>query len=144
LLLLANLPIAYAYYQIVISEITTNRYLFRNQSGAPVDDLTVIHQHRRIGFCRRLAQNRSVEFSFSALDNGGEGAISFTGQRGPQQIGGETGLMAFVFTKSHAEIILEPNGKYRVRIQEFTWGTPEGKPKQTEWDSVHRAPSRVN
>lgn len=38
--------------------------------------------------------------------------------------------MAFVFTKSHVDIVLLPNGEYRVREQEFSAGSPTGKVKE--------------
>ena len=43
-----------------------------------------------------------------------------------QVIGGETVVMAFVFTKSLVDIVLLPKREYRVRVQKFSDGSPTG------------------
>jgi len=126
LLLFSNFPVAWGYWTLVDAEVTTNRYRLVNQTGSPVQHLVLRHRDRQIGVCEQLEDGASVEFFFSALNNGGEGPISFTGRQGQQTIGGETGVMAFVFTKSHVEIILQPDSHYRVRVQEFIDGRPKG------------------
>ena len=133
LLLFSNFPIAWGYWNLVDAEVTTNRYRFINQTGVPVQQLVLSHRERQIGLCQQLDDGGSVEFFFSALNNGGEGPISFTGRQGQQSIGGETGVMAFVFTKSHVEIILQPNNRYRVRVQKFPKARPEGSIRETDW-----------
>jgi hypothetical protein len=94
-------------------------YRLNNQTGKPVQQLVLRHRDRQIGVCEQLEDDASVEFFFSALNNGGEVTISFSGRQGQQTIGEEPGVIAFVFTKSHVEIILQPNTYYRVRVHEF-------------------------
>lgn len=134
LLLFINFPIALGYWNLVDAEVTTNRYRLVNQTGVPVQQLVLRHRDRKIGVCEQLEDGASVEFFFSALDNGGEGPISFAGTQGQQTIGGETGVMAFVFTKSHVEIILLPDTQYRVRVQKFSLGRPKGSIQETDFE----------
>ena len=137
LILAANFPTAYAYQHLVTGRVTTNRYEFRNESGAPIKDLAVFHRERRIGFCKTLEPNAATTIYFSALNNVGEGPISFSGIQGDgNAIGGETGLMAFVFMKSHGNITLMPNGEYQVVIQDFTNGIATGDAKLRKWPAA--------
>ena len=134
-LVFSNFPIAWGYWEAVFAEVSTSRYQFVNESGGSIDHLSLRHRERQIGSCERLDDGESIEFLFSALDNGGEGPISFSAEQDGQMIGGETGVMAFVFTKSHVDIVLLPNGKYRVRVQGFSDGRPAGTVQETDWGS---------
>ena len=125
-LVFCNFPIAWGYWEAVFAEVSTSRFQFVNESGGSISNLSLRHRKRQIGFCEQLDDGESIEFFFSALNNGGEGPISFNADQNGQMIGGETGVMAFVFTKSHVDIALRPNGKYRVRVQEFSAGSPTG------------------
>ena len=137
LILAANFPTAYTYQQLVTARVTTNRYVFRNESGALIEDLAVFHRERQIGFCKTLEPNAATTIYFSALNNGGEGPISFSGIQGDgNAIGGDTGMMAFVFMKSHGQINLLPNGEYQIVIQNFTKGIATEDPKLTKWPAA--------
>ena len=131
-LVFSNFPIAWGYWEAVCAEVSTSRYRFINESGIPINHLSLRHRERQIGSCERLEDGESIEFSFSALGNGGEGPISFSAEQDHEMIGGETGVMAFVFTKSHVDIVLLRNGKYRLRVQEFSAGKPAGSVQERE------------
>ena len=142
LILAVNFPTAYAYQHLVAARVTTNRYTFRNESGALIKDLAVFHRERQIGFRKTLEPNAATTIYFSALNNGGEGPISFSGIQGNgNAIGGKTGLMAFVFMKSHANITLLPNGEYQVVIQDFAKGIASGDAKLTKWPAATLQPN---
>ena len=123
-LVFSNFPIAWGYWEAVFAEVSTSRFQFVNESEGSVGNLSLRHRKRQIGFCEQLDDGESIEFLFSALYNGGEGPISFSADQNGQMIGGETGVMTFVFTRSHVDIVLLPNGEYRVREQEFSAGSP--------------------